>query len=69
MERIDKISEGLKELREDCEAMNKVGVSKEILVAWLCYKMKISKKAANKFLENYKNFFDELIIKDEIDQI
>ena len=60
-ERIKVFSERLKALNEQLEAMKKFGVSEDVLKAYLCHKMKISEKAADKLIRTYEDFYKSFL--------
>ena len=59
--RMEVFSERLKALNEQMEEMKKFGVSEDVLRAYLCHKMKISEKAADKFLKTYEEFYKSFL--------
>lgn len=41
--------------------MKKTGVSEELLVAYLCHKLKLSEKKARQIIVCYESFYDEFL--------
>ena len=59
--RMEVFSERLKALNEQMEAMKKFGVSEDVLRAYLCHKMKITEKSANKIMQTYEEFYKSFL--------
>jgi len=59
--RMEVFSEQLKKLNEELEAMKQFGVSKEVLKAYLCYKLKITGKKADMIMKAYEDFYKNFL--------
>jgi len=59
--RMEVFSERLKKLNEELEAMKQFGVSTEVLKAYLCHKLKIPEKKAEKIMQTYEDFYKNFL--------
>ena len=59
--RMEVFSEQLKKLNEALEAMKQFGVSEDVLKAYICHKMKISEKKAEKIMQTYEDFYKNFL--------
>lgn len=51
----------LANLAIDIQIMKKTGVSEELLVAYMCHKLKISEKKARQIILCYESFYGEFL--------
>ena len=61
-EKLDKVVKGI-------ELIKSAGLSEEILTAWLCYRMKISKKKAKEIIYHTSEFYEEIVNKSTVEMI
>jgi hypothetical protein len=54
-------SKRLETLNKNLEIMKQVGVDEDLLVAYLCHKLKISEKNAKKMLSSIEEFYEKLM--------
>lgn len=60
-DKITKLSNRLKEVKEKFEALEKVGVDKDILIVWIQSKTKLSKGSIIKMIRAQEEFYNRLI--------
>lgn len=60
-DKITKLNENLKEIKEKFEALQALGVDKEILIAWIKYKTNSAKGTIEKMLDAQEEFYQKLI--------
>ena len=66
---IDLLNERLKEVSDNFKEWKEKGFSTEILTCWLIVKMKISRKAAEKIINTYEQFFEEVLKKGMLEKL
>jgi ribosomal 50S subunit-associated protein YjgA (DUF615 family) len=54
-------SKRLELLNQNIEIMKRLGVDEDILVAYLCHRLKISEKKTRQMLHSIEEFYDKLI--------
>lgn len=67
MDKIQELSDRLKEISECFTEWKKSGVSEEVLICWLTVKLKASRKHAEKIVRSYEEFFNSFIAKEVLD--
>lgn len=68
-DKIEIFGEQLKELNENIRAFKKNGVDEEILIAWLIYRLKVSKKEARSIIQCQNEFYNKLIKEGIVDKL
>ena len=59
----------LKKLVEGVETMKHFGLDNDILVSWLCYKTKLSKKDIQLMLKSQEEFYNKLMKRNIIENL
>jgi len=67
--KLDIFSDRLKKVAEAIKVINKSGIHEEILIVWLCFKLKVSKKKAKEIIYHTNDFYEKLIMESTIEQI
>ena len=67
-DKIKMFGEQLKRVAEGFETMKTHGIDEDILIAYLCHKMRISEKQVKEFLKNTEAFYEKLIKEGILDQ-
>ena len=67
MDKIEELNERLKEVTDCFTTWKKAGISEEILITWFQVKMKVSRKAAEKMVNCYAEFYEEFLKKEICD--
>jgi len=55
-------SKRLQKLNENLQAVKKFGIDEDILVCYLCQKLKISQKEARKIINCVDEFYDKIVL-------
>lgn len=59
-------------LKKVAEALNTIkhfGLDEDLLIAWLCHKLKISEKDAKKIMNVHEEFYDKIIKKQMLNNL
>ena len=59
----------LKKVVEGINTMKTFGLSEEILVAWLCHKLKISEKKSKQIINATNDFYEELVAESSLERL
>lgn len=59
----------LKKLIEGIETMKHFGLDEDILIAWICYKTKLSKKDVQLMLKSQEEFYTRLLKKNILENL
>lgn len=58
---LKRLNDGLQKIKDSFEAMKKSGVSEDILIAYMCFKLHKSQKEMKKMLDCQEEFYDKLV--------
>ncbi len=59
----------LKQLIQGIETMKNFGLDEDILVSWLCYKTKLSKKDVQLMLKSQEEFYNKLVKRNILENL
>ena len=68
-DKLTKLSNRLKEVKEKFEALKKSGVDKELLNVWIQHKTKLSKGNVIKMIEAQEDFYTRLVKESIIEKL
>jgi hypothetical protein len=60
-DKIEFLNERLKDISETLQVFKEHGIDEELLEAWLCYKLKTTKRHAHEIINCYNEFFSRLL--------